>query len=190
MIVSLRETGKKYGIIYTDPPWPQKKGNLRKVRPGQKKELDYKTLCLEEIMEIHDIVLKENTEEKHNVFCWVIDKYIPEAEDIFDRLGYKIHARMVWDKGNGIASAYTVRYSHEYLYWFYKPKNMLMVDKEARGKYSTVIRENSTYHSRKPEAVYKMLEDMFKKESKLELFARKEREGWDSFGDEIEGRKG
>ena len=28
---------KKYNIIYSDPPWKQKKGNKRKVRPKQKK---------------------------------------------------------------------------------------------------------------------------------------------------------
>ena len=30
-----------YGIIYTDPPWQQRKGGLRKCRPVQDRELAY-----------------------------------------------------------------------------------------------------------------------------------------------------
>ena len=44
---------KKYGIIYTDPAWPQKKGNTRACRPSQGKDLDYDTLSIPEIKKIH-----------------------------------------------------------------------------------------------------------------------------------------
>ena len=52
-------------------------------------------------------------------------------------------------------------------------------------KYTTVLREPSTKHSKKPDCAYKMLEDMFPNASKIELFARNERDGWDCFGNEI-----
>ena len=35
-------------------------------------------------------------------------------------LGYELHARIIWDKMNGIAPAFTVRFSCKYLLWFYK----------------------------------------------------------------------
>lgn len=54
-----------------------------------------------------------------------------------------------------------------------------------RGVYSDVFTEQVTKHSKKPECVYLMLEDMFPSESKLELFARNTRDRWDSFGNEI-----
>lgn len=100
--------------------------------------------------------------------------------------GYKLHARMVWDKENGVAPAFTVRFSHEYLLWFYKPGKMLMPRKETRGKYTTILREPATYHSHKPQCAYKMLEDMFPTAKKIELFARNHRDGWDAFGNQIE----
>ena len=59
-----------------------------------------------------------------------------------------------------------------------------MPEKDCRGKYSTIIREGSTVHSRKPQAAYRMLEDMFRSRNKIELFARTARTGWDCFGDE------
>lgn len=116
---------------------------------------------------------------------WTIDKFLPQTEEFMKELGYELHARMIWDKENGIAPAFTVRFSHEYLLWFYKKGKMLKPSVETRGKYTTVLREPSTKHSKKPECAYKMLEDMFPNASKIELFARNERDGWDCFGNEI-----
>ena len=116
---------------------------------------------------------------------WTIDKYLPQTEQMMKELGYNLHARLIWDKENGIAPAFTVRFSHEYLLWFYKKGKILMPLKDMRGKYTTVLREPSTVHSRKPECAYKMIEDMFGNVKRLELFARQEREGWDSWGDEL-----
>ena len=54
MIIENIETlDKKYEIVYTDPPWQQKKGNIRKCRPNQGKELDYQTMSIEDIKELH-----------------------------------------------------------------------------------------------------------------------------------------
>lgn len=62
---------------------------------------------------------------------------------------------------------------------------MLKPCEKCRGKYTTVFREKSTKHSKKPEIAYRMLEDMFPNAKKIELFARNYRNGWDSFGDEL-----
>lgn len=180
-----RENNKRYGIIYSDPAWPQTKGNLRSVRPNQKKELDYQTLTLQEIIDIHEQAITL-CDDKHNIFMWTIDKYLMDAEWFMHRFGYELHARIIWDKGNGIAPAFTVRFSHEYLLWFYKKGKMLKPRPEARGKYTTVIRENSTTHSHKPVAAYEMIDDMFPDTEKLELFARNHKDGWDCWGNETE----
>lgn len=114
IINNLVECNKKYDIIYTDPAWKQTKGGLRKTRPNQGKELDYQTLDIEDIKEIHKQVI-DLCSKKHNIFMWTIDKYLHETEQMMSELGYKLHARIIWDKENGIAPAFTVRYSHEYL---------------------------------------------------------------------------
>lgn len=174
----------KYGIIYTDPAWPQHKGNLRSCRPNQDRNLDYNTLSLDEITEIHRQAFTFCA-DKCNVFMWTIDKYLIDTEKFMSELGFSVHARFIWDKGNGIAPAFTVRFSHEYLLWFYKKGHMLLPSKQTRGKYTTVIRENSTVHSHKPLIVYHMLDDMFPDVPKLELFARNEKAGWDCWGNQI-----
>ena len=172
----------RYDIIYSDPPWPQKKGNLRRCRPNQGKKLDYQTVNLDECFSLQDQFF-EKASERHNVFMWTIDKFLHETEAEMAKRGYKLHARFIWDKENGIAPAFTVRFSHEYLLWFYRPGRMLMPQKECRGKYTTVLRESSTYHSHKPLCVYEMLEDMFPGTIRIELFARNIRDGWISWGE-------
>lgn len=179
-------SNKEYDIIYTDPPWPQRKGNKRTCRPKQCKNLDYRTLDLPTIKEIHRDILTM-TNQKHNVFMWTIDKFLFDAEQMMKELGYTLHARLIWDKENGIAPAFTVRFSHEYLLWFYRKGHMLMPEKEVRGKYTTMLREKATTHSKKPVCAYEMLENMFPDSKKIELFARSKRPGWDSWGDEIDG---
>lgn len=173
-----------YEIIYTDPPWPQQKGGIRQCRPNQGKALDYPTMGLPEIEDLHARVLADAA-ERHNVFLWSIDKYLFDAESMMRRLGYTLHARLVWDKENGVAPAFTVRFSHEYLLWFYKKGHMLMPCRETRGKYATVLRERSERHSQKPQCAYEMLENMFPGARRIELFARRRRPGWDCWGNEV-----
>lgn len=185
MKVDIFNADNKYGIIYTDPAWKQTKGNKRKCRPNQGKELDYQTLRMEEIKEIHKQVSQNLCEEKHNIFMWTIDKFLHETEQMMKELGYELHVRMIWDKENGVAPAFTVRFSHEYLLWFYRKGQILMPCEEMRGKYTSVLREKSIKHSKKPVCAYEMLENMFPDCGKLEMFARNERDGWDCWGNEV-----
>lgn len=178
-------TENKYDIIYTDPPWQQTKGGKRKCRPNQGKELDYPVMDLDSIFEIQKPFFN-NCNEKHNIFMWTIDKYLHDTERKMKELGYELHARFIWDKENGIAPAFTVRFSHEYLLWFYKKGKMLKPTEEMRGKYTTVLREPSTIHSKKPICAYEMLENMFPNTNKIELFARNKRDGWESWGNELQ----
>lgn len=174
----------KYDLIYSDPPWKQNKGGLRKARPNQTRELDYETCSMDEIKEIHKNAFKL-CNETHNVFLWTIDKFLFQSEQMMKELGYELHARFIWDKENGVCPAFTIRYAHEYLLWFYKKGKMLKPCKDTVGKYTTVLREPATKHSKKPIVAYQMLEDMFPQARKLELFARNERDGWDCWGNEV-----
>jgi N6-adenosine-specific RNA methylase IME4 len=185
MIITDISIDRKYGIIYSDPPWEREKGGIRYVRKNQKRDLDYKTMSMYDIQEFHANVFNAKTKEKHNVFMWTIDKYLHETEKMMEEIGYYLHARIIWDKFNGVAPAFTVRFAHEYLLWFYERGNMLMPCKGMRGFFTDVIREAGTKHSVKPEFAYSMIENMFPNEKYLELFARKERKGWDCFGDEL-----
>lgn len=191
VVEDLLNLNEHYGIIYTDPPWEQKRGGYKSVRPNTSgKELDYNIMKIDDIIQLHKHVFENNAATKHNVFIWTIDKYLRQTEDFMEDLGYVRHARIIWDKVTGIPTAFTIRYSHEYLLWFYKKGNILMPREEVRGIYSDVIREKVKKHSKKPECAYLMLEDMFPNVNKLEMFARNTRQGWDSWGNECENKEG
>ena len=101
-----------------------------------------------------------------------------------ENLGYRLHARMIWNKVTGIPAAFTVRYGHEYLLYMYKGK-LIPVATEERGKIHTVFTEQVVRHSQKPEVSYEIIERLYPDCRKLELYARRERDGWDSWGNEL-----
>ena len=184
IINDLNDIKETYGLIYADPPWKQSKGGKKSVRENSSgKPLDYPTCSLDEIKE-HLRLATESTTENSILFLWTIDKYLFEAQQIAESLGYKLHARMIWDKVTGIPAAFTVRYGHEYLLYMYKGK-LTPVAKDERGKIHTVFRERVTKHSKKPDIAYEIIERLYPDLKKLEMYARETRDGWDSFGNEV-----
>lgn len=113
-----------------------------------------------------------------------IDKYLFEAQEIAERLGYKLHARLIWNKVTGIPAAFTVRYGHEYLLYMYKGK-LRPVALEERGRIHTVFTERVQRHSQKPEISFDIIERLYPTEKKIELYARRTRPGWDCWGNEV-----
>ena len=184
IINDLHNIDGRYDLIYADPPWKQSKGGKKAVRENSSgKPLDYPVCGLDEIKE-HLRLVTNSTGENSILFLWTIDKYLFEAQQIAESLGYKLHARMIWDKVTGIPAAFTVRYGHEYLLYMYKGK-LTPVAKDERGKIHTVFRERVVKHSKKPEIAYQIIERLYPDLKKLEMYARNTRNGWDSFGNEV-----
>lgn len=176
---------KKYQIIYADPPWIIRKGGKKSVRPKSSGEaLDYPVITTEEISK-HLLWATENSEENAVFFLWTIDKYLHEAEQMMRLLGWKLHARMIWNKVTGIPAAFTIRYGHEYLLYYYKGK-LIPVAKDERGKIHSVFTEQVKKHSQKPEIAYQIIQRLYPNGERLEMYARNKREGWDVWGNEVE----
>jgi N6-adenosine-specific RNA methylase IME4 len=174
-----------YSVFCIDPPWPKKKGGIRSVRPKQSRSLDYSTMSVDEIFKLLDSEVLSKAIEQHTVFLWTVDEFLHESEKAMAGRGYKRHARIVWDKENGVAPAFSVRFSHEYVVWFYKPK-FTPVSVQSRGKHMTVIREKSRQHSRKPDLFYKTVDEWFPEAKKIDVFSREKRHGWDQFGNQTD----
>lgn len=184
MKVDIFNTKNRYQCLYIDPPWRQKRGGKKSVRPNSSgKELEYSTLTMDEIKE-HIRIASELTDDDSVLFLWTIEKYLFEAENIAKELGYKLHARMIWNKVTGIPAAFTIRYGHEYLLYMYKGK-LIPVAEDERGKIHSVFTEKVKRHSQKPEEAYRIIERLYPNLNKLEMYARNERQGWDCWGDEV-----
>lgn len=158
-------------------------GREKRVRENSSgKPLDYPVCSLDEIKE-HLKVASNLTTDHSILFLWTIDKYLFEAERIANELGYKLHARMVWNKVTGIPAAFTVRYGHEYLLFMYKGK-LTPVATEERDKIHTVFTEQVKRHSKKPEEAFNIINRLYPTLEKLELYAREERQGFDCWGND------
>ncbi len=176
---------KAVDVFMVDPPWPKKKGGLRRARPRQGRSLDYETLSVPDIFSMLDFDVFRLANETHTVFLWSVDEFLHAGEARMLERGYRMHARMVWDKENGVAPAFSVRYAHEYLTWFYRPK-FTPVSIESRGKLTTVLREPARQHSRKPEVAYEAVERWFPESVKMDVFSRQPRIGWLQFGNQTD----
>lgn len=184
MTVDIFNTENRYDLILADPPWKQSKGGKKSVRANSSgRPLDYQVCTLEEIEE-HLKAAVSLTGENSILFLWTIDKYLFEAQEIAERLGYKLHARLIWNKVTGVPAAFTVRYGHEYLLYMYKGK-LRPVALEERGKIHTVFTERVQRHSQKPEISFDIIERLYPTEKKIELYARRTRTGWDCWGNEV-----
>ena len=188
MYVDIFNTDKKYSIIYADPPWKQSKGGKKAVRKNSSGTvLDYPVCSLDEIKK-HLFQATSLTETQSIMFLWTIDKYLFDAQNIAEQLGYKLHARMIWNKVTGIPAAFTVRYGHEYLLYMYRGK-LIPVFLNERGKIHTVFTEQVKKHSQKPEKAYQIIERLYPNSPKIELYARSERSGWDCWGNEVKDQE-
>jgi N6-adenosine-specific RNA methylase IME4 len=173
----------KYDVLVIDPPWPKRKGGKRIVRPNQTRSLDYETMSVAAIFKLIDSKILPHAANTHTLFLWEIDQFLIEAEQNMIARGYKRHARLIWDKKNGVAPAFSIRYSHEYVVWWYKPR-FTQVAKAYQGKKTTVFQGPPREHSRKPDEFYSMVNRWFPEATKVDIFSREYREGWDQWGDE------
>lgn len=166
---------KKYEIIVVDPPWQLEKIKKR-VRPNQVK-MDYPMMDLDEIksLPINDIAADVST-----LFLWTIDKYLYQTKEILEAWGFKYHVTMAWDKTNGLAM-FGFNRQTEFILVGFKGKH----DAYPRRKtIRTSFTVKSKRHSEKPNEFYDMV-SLIPHTNKIDIFARKERNGWDVWGNEV-----
>jgi len=164
----------KYRVIYADPPW-QYGGSMNETYGTADKH--YPTMSLEELcnMPVHEI-----TEENAVLFIWVTSPLLEDAFKVINAWGFKYKASFVWDKVKHVMGHYnSVR--HEFLLVCTKgscvPENMKLFD--------SVYEEERTEHSKKPDFFREVIDTIYPSGSRIELFARRKVDGWDTYGNQI-----
>jgi N6-adenosine-specific RNA methylase IME4 len=168
------ETTTKYPIVYADPPWKYdyaEAGN-REVE-NQYPTMDVDSIC--------NLPVQEITTNDAVLYLWATAPKIREALRVIAAWGFEYKTHAIWDKekiGMG--------------YWFRGQHELLMVGTkgsfpppDADKRVSSVIRDARTDHSKKPDIVYTIIESAYPELPKIELFSRKAREKWDSWGNQV-----
>jgi len=162
----------KYNVILADPPWQY---NFSETQ-SREIENQYPTMTLDDIKNL-ELPIDENAV----LFLWATAPKLEEALKVLNAWGFEYKTCAVWDK-EVIGMGYWFRIQHELLLVGVKGS---MRPPETENRVSSVIRSKRSSHSSKPEIVYEMLEAMFPNCKYLEVFARSNREGWISWGNQI-----
>jgi N6-adenosine-specific RNA methylase IME4 len=194
----------KYRTLVADPPWDHSEGTGAKWKTGfgdterelegdkPKYELPYPVMSLDEIkaLPVRNLADWRNA----HLYLWVTNKYLRHAWDVAEAWGFRPVRLIVWCKeprgwnpggtwpstaefclfgmcGTAIATQYGQAPSQ----WYIWPRR-LGPPVRAGGK-------RQTMHSAKPEAFLDEVEKV-SPGPYLELFARRQRLGWDTWGNE------
>jgi N6-adenosine-specific RNA methylase IME4 len=172
----------RYRTIVADPPW-----DVRRLEsPGaegfgartglRSVALPYPTLT---VWQIAALPVDSLAESDAHLYLWTINRYLESAYTIARAWGFKPSTLLTWAKspmGLGPGGAFSITTEH-----------ILFA---RRGRCPALGREDSTWwqwrrgeHSAKPDAFLDLVERV-SPAPRLELFARTQRLGWDSWGKE------
>ena len=162
----------KYNVIYADPPWKYEFS----VSSTRAIETKYSTLTTDEICNIippatNDAIL----------FLWTPAPKLEDGLKVMKVWGFSYKTNMVWVKDK-IGMGYYFRSKHELL--LVGIKGDFKPPKEDR-RFPSVLEASREEHSKKPEKMYEIIENMYPNGKYLEMFARNRRKGWASWGVEV-----
>jgi len=178
-----------FRCIVVDPPWRYGswggcgKGALGYGGPGSSfadsRKMPYPTMSLEEIRSLN---IKGLAAQDCEVYLWTTSHYLPNAFEILRAWGFKYCQTLVWAKtprGTGQGGIYCPTTEFVLLGRRGKmPKGKKRVDSTWWNW------KRQQRHSKKPEDFQNMVEAVTDG-PRLELFARREREGWTVWGNEV-----
>ena len=183
---------KKYQIIYADPPWDYggkmqyDKTTIKSENENFKRDIfisaasfKYPTLKLKELKELN---VKSLADENCLLFMWTTGPQMKNSIELGEAWGFKYKTvAFVWDKMVHNPGRYTMSQT-EFVLVF--KKGIFPTPRGARNV-KQFVQVHRGIHSEKPAEVINGITKMFPLQDKIELFARKKCNGWDSWGLEI-----
>ena len=172
----------KYKVVLSDCPWAFTTYSSKGKEKAPEKH--YSTMSLEDIkaLPVSSVMLKDAVH-----YEWVYNPMLPQGLEVMDAWGFEYKTLAFnWRKltvtgKEAFGLGYFTRAASELCFLGTKGK-------PGRPKKPWNVRQlvnaEVKEHSQKPECVYERIEAMYDGPY-LELFARNERPGWDSFGNEV-----
>lgn len=183
MFVDIYNTNKKYNIIYADPPWSYNVWS-KPTKHKRSAESHYKTISL---ANIESMPINKIADENCILFLWVTAPCLIEGIELIKKWGFNYKTiGFTWIKENKKSDT---------LFWgmgYYTRANAELCLLATKGKtlprkshaVHQVIISKIREHSRKPDEARERIVELFGDLPRIELFARNESEGWDTFGNE------
>jgi len=162
-----------YDVIVIDPPWKYDQGSHTYDPEGHRVTSPYPEMSQSELLKIKLPIKKDCV-----LWLWTTNAFMKDAYELLDEWGFAPKTILTWNKIN-FGVGYWLRNVTEHCILAVRGSPVW-----TNKTYSTLITEKRTEHSVKPELFYKMVDDICVGR-KLDYFARKKRDGWSVYGDEI-----
>jgi N6-adenosine-specific RNA methylase IME4 len=168
-----------YRVIYADPPWEYGDKRTNDANSGSA-ESQYPTMPIDDIcgLAVDEIAAADSV-----LFLWATAPLLTEAIQVIESWGFTYKAQFVWDKVKGFNGHYNdVR--HELLLVATRGSCVPKIDTLD----PSIVQAKRTQHSRKPDCFYELIERMYPpgERTHVELFARRSRNGWQSWGNQVD----
>ncbi len=163
-----------YNVIYADPPWQYAFGfDIHGAA-----DRHYSTMSIDDLCKLP---IKDMVEDNAVLFMWTTSPKLFDSYAVIQAWGFEYKTSFVWDKVKHVMGHYnSVR--HEFLLLCTRGS----FPKQSDTLHDSVIEiERSDEHSEKPEYFRQLIETMYPRSKKIELFARRKVEGWDAWGNEL-----
>ena len=164
----------RYRCIVADPPWHESGGG--RIKRGADRH--YPLMKTHEIAALMSRLVGELAEPDCHLWLWVTDNHLRGGLAVLDAVGFRYIRTLAWVKPS-IGLGYYLRGQHELC--------LLAV----RGTLAplgrsvpSVVRGPKRRHSQKPDEAFSAIERV-SPGPRIELFARAERVGWETWGDEV-----
>ncbi len=175
---------KKFRTILADPPW-QFNNRTGKMAPEHKRLSRYQTLSLREISEIP---VQVAADQPAHLYLWVPNALLNEGLEVMRSWGFTYKTNIIWHKvrkdggpdGRGVG--FYFRNTTEIV--LFGIRGPLRTLKPGRTQVN-IIRSQKQEHSRKPDELYKIIEEC-SPGPYFELFARGKRIGWHVWGNQAD----
>lgn len=171
----------EYRVWYADPPWHY--GNSGVISENGdnygRAERHYPTMTIGELCAMGEDI-KKASESNAVLFMWVTSPLLEDSFKVINAWGFKYKSSFVWDKvKHNFAHYNSMR--HEFLLVCTRgsctPDSNKLID-------SVQSIERSDKHSQKPEEFRDIIDTLYAHGNRIELFARSQHNGWDTWGNE------
>jgi len=180
----LKETkGHKFATVLADPPW-QFQNRTGKMAPEHKRLARYPTMTLQEIK---DLPVEAIAEDTAHLYLWVPNALLAEGLEVMSHWGFTYKTNLIWYKirKDGGPDRRGVGF------YFRNVTEVILFGVRGKGartlqpgrSQENIISSRKREHSRKPDEQYDLIEDC-SWGPRIELFARGQREGWFSWGNQ------
>jgi N6-adenosine-specific RNA methylase IME4 len=154
-----------FQVVVADPPWRYDTGS----------SLPYPTMPLEEIK---SMPVRKLADENATLWLWTTNAHLPVAFDVVAAWGFEYKTLLTWVKDR-MGTGEWLRGQTEHCLLGARGKPVFL-----HGNDGTALEAARREHSRNPEEFYALIERVCPG-SRVELFARQQREGWRAYGSDI-----